>query len=122
MQLVVVPRSGKINIKEVYMISENSEIEALNILRYWKASEQLVQSILSMNVGESELQERIELILQIDAKLKVMFNNPDNIYGFMSMPNNHHLLDGFTPLELVDREGKAGLKATLKLLKGMVSI
>lgn len=103
------------------MIDESRLQIALKILQKWKVNERQIQSILLFELSEAETNERTDLILQIDRALKIMFNNPDNIYGFMRMRNKHHLLDGLAPLELINQDNVKGLKVTLKLLRGMTS-
>ena len=101
------------------MVDEYTVIKAQKILQNWKASSRQIDSILPLGVNEKELEERGGLILEIDQALKVMFNNPANINGFMRMPNNHQLFDGSEPLDFIEREGIAGLKMTLKLVIGI---
>lgn len=103
------------------MVNEYAVIEASQILQKWKATSHQIDSILPLDVNEKELQERCGLILQIDGALKIMFNNPDNINGFMKMPNKHRLFDGSEPLDFIEREGVAGLKLILKLVLGIAS-
>ena len=103
------------------MVDECAVIKAQKILQNWKASSRQIDSILPLGVNEKELEERSGLILQIDQALKIMFNNPDNINGFMTMPNKHQLFDGSEPLDFIEREGIAGLKLTLKLVLGIAS-
>ena len=103
------------------MIDESRLQIALKILQKWKVNERQIQSILLFELSEAETNERTDLILQIDRALKIMFNNSDNIYGFMRMRNKHHLLDGLAPLELINQDNVKGLKVTLKLLRGMTS-
>ncbi|AMD01551.1 hypothetical protein [Halomonas chromatireducens] len=42
---------------------------------------------------------RISYVLNIHAALRVLFDNPDNLYGFMSKANDNDGFDGRSPLQ-----------------------
>ncbi|QOR37966.1 hypothetical protein HNO52_05180 [Billgrantia diversa] len=44
---------------------------------------------------------RISYVLNIHAALRVLFDNPDNLYGFMAMPNFNKGSDGRSALEVI---------------------
>ncbi|WP_232090224.1 hypothetical protein [Billgrantia diversa] len=44
---------------------------------------------------------RISYVLNIHAALRVLFDNPDNLYGFMAMPNYNEGFDGRSALEVI---------------------
>lgn len=44
---------------------------------------------------------RISFVLNIHAALRVIFDNPDNVYGFMRMPNHNEFFYGRSPLEVM---------------------
>ncbi|MCE8044535.1 hypothetical protein HOP60_20940 [Halomonas daqingensis] len=44
---------------------------------------------------------RISYVLNIHAALRVVFDNPDNLYGFMSMANYNEGFDGRSALEVI---------------------
>ncbi|WP_163559852.1 hypothetical protein [Halomonas sp. NO4] len=44
---------------------------------------------------------RISYVLNIHAALRVLFDNPDNLYGFMSMANDNEGFDGRSALEVI---------------------
>ena len=88
---------------------------ALNILTKWDCSTIEKQAILGMakstfykyqnrpeNATLSHDQiERISYILNIHAALRIVFSNPENVYGFMKMPNQNSYFSGRTPLEII---------------------
>lgn len=80
------------------MKEEPKEQMVLDILNAWKATSVQIAKLVSKGAGNAEKRERIALILQIDAALHVVFNNPDNINGFMNFRNKHALFDGRRPL------------------------
>jgi hypothetical protein len=96
---------------------------ALNILNKWDCSEKEKMAILG--VGRStlhkyqsspesarltpDLLERISYLLNIHALLRTIFENPDNIYGFVRMPNRSRFFGGKAPMEIMS----SGLMTTL---------
>lgn len=44
---------------------------------------------------------RVSFVLNIHAALRVIFDNPDNVYGFMRMPNDNAFFFGRSPLEVM---------------------
>lgn len=88
---------------------------ALNILNKWDCSEKEKMAILG--IGRStlhkyqvspesarltpDLLERISYLLNIHALLRTVFENPDNIYGFVRMPNRSIFFGGKTPMEIM---------------------
>lgn len=87
----------------------------LNILDKWQSTPQQAQEILqvskatyyklkkdSTGVKLSHDQfERLSYILNIHSALRILFNNPENYYGFMRMPNQNPYFNGKTPLEII---------------------
>lgn len=45
--------------------------------------------------------ERLSYLLNIHASLRTLFENPENIYGFMSLINHNPYFNGRRPLELL---------------------
>ncbi len=88
---------------------------ALNILNKWNCTEKEKMAILG--VGRStlhkyqaspgsarltaDLLERISYLLNIHALLRTLFENPDNIYGFVRMPNRSAFFGGKAPMEIM---------------------
>ncbi len=88
---------------------------ALNILDKWQSKEEQKQAILGMsrstyykckaNPKSARLSqdqvERISYILNIHQALRIVFSNPENVYGFMTMVNHNPYFEGQTPLALI---------------------
>ena len=87
---------------------------AFTILDRWGASAEQQQSILQLakatyykhrSGGEPKLTgdqlTRISYLLNIHAALRTVFENPDNVYGFMKMENHNPYFNGQTPLALI---------------------
>jgi len=87
----------------------------LNIMDKWECSEKEKMALLG--VGRStlhkyqtapasarlspDLLERISYVLNIHAVLRVLFENPENQYGFLRMPNKNKFFDGKAPMEIL---------------------
>ncbi|MCE8004405.1 hypothetical protein [Billgrantia ethanolica] len=55
---------------------------------------------------------RISYVLNIHAALRVLFDNPDNLYGFMAMPNYNEGFDGRSALEVIAAGDIGALRET----------
>jgi hypothetical protein len=88
---------------------------ALNILDKWGCSAEQAWNILGMKRSTfykyreggdrpqltGDQLERISYILNMHAALRVVFDNPENVYGFMSMENHNPYFNGRSPLDLI---------------------
>jgi uncharacterized protein (DUF2384 family) len=88
---------------------------ALNIMDKWSCSEKEKMALLG--IGRStlhkyhstpasarlspDLLERISYLLNIHAILRMLFENPENVYGFMRMPNHNAFFNGKAPMEIL---------------------
>lgn len=95
---------------------------AFNILDNWGCKVEQQRAILDIgpkatfykyksnpetaNLSQGQL-ERLSYLVNIHAHLRVLFENPANVYGFMSMPNDNPYFNGKTPLEIIGT-GKFG--------------
>ncbi|MGK0270502.1 MAG: hypothetical protein ACI88H_001148 [Cocleimonas sp.] len=64
------------------------------------------------------LKQRLSLILNIHEKLRLLFSNPENTYGFMTMVNNNSPFLGKRPIDLAS-QGADGLIVVHKTLLSM---
>ncbi|ASP49476.1 antitoxin Xre-like helix-turn-helix domain-containing protein [Cognaticolwellia beringensis] len=91
-----------------------------NILEKWRCSASDKQAILGLTKSSyyrlqnnesatlsNDQLERISYIANIHQALKMVFTNPDNIYGFMAMKNDNPYFNGNSPLSLIST-GKFG--------------
>ena len=53
-----------------------------------------------VSLDEDQL-TRISLVLNMHAALRVLFDNPENLYGFMLMANHNAFFHGRSPLEII---------------------
>lgn len=88
---------------------------ALNILDKWSCSEKEKMALLG--IGRStlhkyqatpasarlspDLLERISYLLNIHAVLRILFENPENVYGFVRLPNSNPFFSGKAPIEIL---------------------
>ncbi len=102
---------------------------AVNILGKWNATSEQTQAILrisratyfkskkagleSINLDSDQL-DRISVILNIHAALRIIFDNPDNVYGFMTMVNNNVFFNGRSPLESMGKGSFLALYETFR--------
>ena len=83
---------------------------ALNILTKWKTSTEQAGNILrvsrstisrartdkAVSLDEDQL-KRVSLVLNIHSALRMLFDNPANVYGFMQMENHNEFFNGRSP-------------------------
>ncbi|ATM95143.1 Uncharacterized conserved protein [Yersinia frederiksenii] len=90
---------------------------AMNIMDKWECSAEQQQNILQLSkatfykyrskatktasLSHDQL-TRISYLLNIHSALRVVFSNPENVYGFMTMSNNNPFFNGMTPLSLIE--------------------
>ncbi|MFB8830296.1 antitoxin Xre-like helix-turn-helix domain-containing protein [Azotobacter sp. CWF10] len=103
---------------------------ALNILDKWKASCEQACRILRISrstytrarqrdsewaVGlDSDQLQRISIVLNIHAALRLMFDNPENVYGFPSMKNDNEFFNGRAPLDVMAQGDMISLYETFR--------
>ncbi|WP_048306137.1 antitoxin Xre-like helix-turn-helix domain-containing protein [Halomonas sp. PR-M31] len=89
---------------------------AVRILDKWGASGEQGEAILRVShstyarARNSSVQTikldrdqltRISYVLNIHAALRLLFDNPENLYGFMKMANDNPYFEGRSPLEIL---------------------
>lgn len=90
---------------------------AVRILENWGATSKQGAAILGINTDtflmisqqespkdtcvDDETFTRASMILNLHATLRIMFDNPHNIYGFMGMANHNEFFQGRPPLEVM---------------------
>lgn len=103
---------------------------ALNILDKWKASCEQACRILRISrstytrarqrdsewaVGlDSDQLQRISIVLNIHAALRLVFDNPENVYGFPSMKNDNEFFNGRAPLDVMAQGDMISLYETFR--------
>ena len=58
--------------------------------------------------------QRISFVLNIHAALRLVFDNPENVYGFPTMGNDNDFFNGRTPLEVMSQGDMISLYETFR--------
>lgn len=56
--------------------------------------------LAAINLDRDQL-TRVSFVLNMHAALRTIFDNPENLYGFMRMPNDNAFFFGRSPLEVM---------------------
>ena len=103
---------------------------AVGILEKWGASSDQACRILRISrstytrarqrdpdwsVGlDSDQMQRISFVLNIHATLRLVFDNPENVYGFPMMANENEFFNGRTPLDIMSQGDMISLYETFR--------
>lgn len=104
-----------------------------NILQKWQCSE--VEKLALLGIKRStlhkyrddphsarvtpDLSERVSYLLNIHHTLRLLFSNPDNVYGFVRLPNQSPPFNGMTPMEYLRSGRCAALYEVFRHLDGL---
>ncbi|WP_447556369.1 antitoxin Xre-like helix-turn-helix domain-containing protein [Vreelandella sp. EE22] len=107
---------------------------AVRILDKWQASGEQGEAILRVSHStyararrgdlseiklDSDQLTRISYLLNIHGALRTLFENPDNVYGFVSMANHNPYFNGRSPLEVMGGGDFAALYETFKRIDSL---
>lgn len=108
---------------------------ALRILDKWQASSEQACRILRISrstytrarqddaawsVGlDLDQMHRISFVLNIHAALRTLFDNPDNVYGFVSLENRNEFFNGRKPLEIMAQGDFISLYETFRRIDAL---
>lgn len=106
---------------------------AFGILNKWGCSQEQAMSILRLpkatyykylnNPEAARLNddqvERLSYLVNIHAHLRMLFQNPENQYGFMAMRNDNPFFNGKSPLEVIATGSFAALYETHKRIDAL---
>jgi hypothetical protein len=100
--------------------SASSE-QACNILRisrstYTRTKQRAAGWSISLDADQMQ---RISFVLNIHAALRQIFDNPQNVYGFPSMPNNNDFFNGRAPLEIMAQGDMISLYETYRRIDSL---
>jgi len=104
-----------------------------NILEKWGCTPTEKQAILGLSKSSyyrflknnnlasfsNDQLERISYVANIHQALRIIFTNPSNVYGFMSMKNNNPYFNGKTPLSLIITGNFGALYEVFKRIDSM---
>ncbi len=108
---------------------------ALNILDKWQASAEQACRVLRISrstytrarqndsewtVGlDADQMQRISFVLNIHAALRLVFDNPENVYGFVSMANRNEFFNGRAPLDIIAQGDMISLYETFRRIDAL---
>lgn len=106
---------------------------AMKIMERWGASREQMARILRVSgstlarakagnegIGlDNDQLDRISYVLNIHATLRLIFDNPDNVYGFIKLPNNNVFFNGRAPLDVMTGGSFASLYETFRHIDGL---
>ena len=103
---------------------------AVGILDKWRASSDQACRILRISRStytrarqrdpdwavtlDADQMQRISFVLNIHAALRLVFDNPENVYGFPSMANDNEFFNGRSPLEIMAQGDMISLYETFR--------
>ncbi|WP_341521415.1 hypothetical protein AABC73_25280 [Pseudomonas sp. G.S.17] len=103
---------------------------AVAILEKWRASSDQTCRILRISRStyvranqqdpawsvslDADQMQRISFVLNIHAALRLVFDNPDNVYGFPAMANDNEFFNGRSPLEIMAQGDMISLYETFR--------
>jgi hypothetical protein len=103
---------------------------AVGILEKWQASSEQACRILRISRStytrarqrdpdwavtlDADQMQRISFVLNIHATLRLVFDNPQNVYGFASMANDNEFFNGRSPLEIMAQGDMISLYETFR--------
>ena len=109
---------------------------AINILDKWSASVKQASLILRISPRtiahaknkentdwtvnlDVDVMQRISLVLNIHSALRLIFDNPDNVYGFVGMKNDNEFFNGRAPLDIMAQGDLVSLYETFKQINSL---
>ncbi|MXS18407.1 antitoxin Xre-like helix-turn-helix domain-containing protein [Pseudomonas oryzihabitans] len=103
---------------------------ALNILDRWQASSEQSCRILRISRStysralqregnwavslDADQLQRVSLVLNMHSALRLVFDNPENVYGFVAMANHNEFFNGRSPLEIMAQGDMISLYETFR--------
>ncbi|MDX5299457.1 MAG: MbcA/ParS/Xre antitoxin family protein [Gammaproteobacteria bacterium] len=96
-----------------------SPLQAQKILRISKPAYYKYRTHPEMASLDSDQLDRISYLLNIHAALRTIFDNPENVYGFMGMANDNPYFNGAAPLDLIGTGQFAALYETFKRIDAL---
>jgi uncharacterized protein (DUF2384 family) len=128
----------RLNYQGVLKIDKSKQVTGLktvfNILDKWGYSPEQQILILGMkkslyddcrkDINKTSLSDdqlkRVSYILNIHAALRMLFDHPENMNGFMSMNNHNAFFDGRKPIDIISSGRLDDLSDTFKHIDSLV--
>lgn len=103
---------------------------AVGVLEKWRASGDQACRILRISRStytrarqrdpdwavalDADQMQRVSFVLNIHAALRLVFDNPENVYGFATMANHNEFFNGRSPLEIMAQGDMISLYETFR--------
>tara|TARA_R110000822_G_scaffold114599_1_gene246249 strand:+ start:132 stop:470 length:339 start_codon:yes stop_codon:yes gene_type:complete len=102
-----------VSILEKWQASSDQACRILRISRstYTRARQRDVAWSVSLDFDQMQ---RISFVLNIHATLRMVFDNPENVYGFPAMANDNSFFNGRSPLEIMAQGDMISLYETFR--------
>ncbi|WP_077047001.1 antitoxin Xre-like helix-turn-helix domain-containing protein [Pseudomonas sp. KK4] len=108
---------------------------AVGVLEKWNASSDQACRILRISRStytrarqrdqdwavalDADQMQRISFVLNIHATLRLIFDNPQNVYGFVAMANDNEFFNGRSPLEIMAQGDMISLYETFRRIDAL---
>lgn len=102
-----------LNILERWQASSEQSCRILRISRstYTRASQRDSEWAVSLDADQLQ---RVSLVLNMHSALRLVFDNPENVYGFVAMANQNEFFNGRSPLEIMAQGDMISLYETFR--------
>ncbi len=107
-----------VGILEKWRASGEQSCNVLRISRSTLARAKQSDSSWSLNLDTDQMQ-RVSLVLNIHAALRLVFDNPENVYGFAQMANHNEFFSGRAPLDVMAQGDMISLYETFRRIDAL---
>ncbi|UVJ46325.1 hypothetical protein NVV94_12790 [Pseudomonas sp. LS1212] len=107
-----------VGILEKWHASNDQACRTLRISRstYTRAKQRDPDWSVSLDADQMQ---RISFVLNIHAALRLVFDNPENVYGFPAMANHNEFFNGRAPLEIMSQGDMISLYETFRRIDAL---
>jgi hypothetical protein len=108
---------------------------ALRVLEKWKATTEQASNVLRVSRSsisrahqgkgvelDRDQLERASIVLNCHASLRLAFDNPENVYGFMGLENQNEFFNGRKPLEIMAQGDLMSILETYKRIDAFCGV
>ena len=92
--------------------------QSSNVLRVSRSSISRAQQGKGVELDRDQL-ERASIVLNCHASLRLVFDNPENVYGFVGKENHNDFFNGRKPLEVMAQGDLMSLFETYKRIDAL---
>lgn len=105
-------------ILEKWQATTEQACDILRVSRSTHARAKLRNREWSVSLDSDQMQ-RVSFILNIHAALRLIFDNPENVYGFAAMANHNEFFNGRSPLEVMAQGDMISLYETYRRIDSL---